>query len=224
MTCVWESTYFDAYDRVLLNSDIYLAVRDLHVESMDGCDVVLDSGCGTGNVTIELLGRGHVVHAVDMSEKALDILGKRCAKLGQRPRVHRLSAEHLPFEDKTFDGITSMFVAHFVDDLQGYLEEHYRVLRRGGVFVLTGRTSGKNMEKVVDSYEASLRKRGLLPRLAPEMEMMRKGIRDSVSNIVKNGLSAEAMTKLLKRIGFTGIEERPNPYFGQCYSLVARRP
>jgi hypothetical protein len=55
------------------------------------------------------------------------------------------------------------------------------------------------------------------------MEMMRSGIRNSVSNIVKHELSAEAMIELLKGIGFTDIEERPNPYFGQCYSLIASK-
>ena len=46
---IWESKYFDAYDKVLLNCDIYLAVRNFHVNAMKEVMLVLDSGCGTGN-------------------------------------------------------------------------------------------------------------------------------------------------------------------------------
>ena len=74
MDDVWESEYIDAYDKVLLNSDLYLTVRDFHVNSMEGCEKVLDSGCGTGNVTTELLKRGHKVYAIDPSIKSLEKL------------------------------------------------------------------------------------------------------------------------------------------------------
>lgn len=76
---VWESRYFDVYDKILLNSDIYLAVRDFHTSAVSGHPLVLDSGCGTGNVTIELLKNKHSVHAIDTSRKALGILKNKCA-------------------------------------------------------------------------------------------------------------------------------------------------
>jgi ubiquinone/menaquinone biosynthesis C-methylase UbiE len=220
---VWESRYLDAYDKVLLNSEIYLAVRDFHVNAMKGRRIVLDSGCGTGNVTVELLKRGHTVHAIDTSRKALDILGKKCLKHSQRLRVYNMSAERLPFEDNTFDGVTSMFVAHFVGDFEGYLKEHYRVLKPNGVFAFTGRTSGENIELVAESYENSLRKKGLLPKLEKEMEIMREDLLGKVSKIVKHPYTAEETKKVLQRIGFKEIHEFPNPYFGQCYSLLARK-
>ena len=113
---VWESKYFDAYDKVLLNSDIYLAVRDFHVNSMKNCHIVLDSGCGTGNVTLELLKRGHIVYAVDNSKKALDILRKKCAKYSKQLHIHNIDAKKLPFDDEVFDGVTSMFVVYYMDD------------------------------------------------------------------------------------------------------------
>ncbi|MDI6825741.1 MAG: class I SAM-dependent methyltransferase [Candidatus Aenigmarchaeota archaeon] len=61
----------------------------------------------------------------------------------ERLHTHNISAEQLPFEDEMFDGITSMFVVHFVDDFEKYLKEHHRVLKKNGFFALTGRTSGE---------------------------------------------------------------------------------
>ena len=219
---VWESEYIDAYDNVLLNSEIYLAVRDFHVNSMDGCETVLDSGCGTGNVTTELLKRDHVVYAIDPSRKSLDKLREKCKDHDNIKIFHR-SAEKLPFDKDMFDGVTSMFVVHFVDDFDGYLREHYRVLKHDGVFAITGRSSGINMEKVVESYENSLIKKGLLSELQNEMNIMRKKILNNVSKTVKHGYTSKEMQDILSDVGFRKIREFPNPYFGQCYSLTARK-
>lgn len=131
--------------------------------------VVLDSGCGTGNVTEELLKRGHVVYAVDTSVKALE------------------------------------------------------VLKPGGVFALTGRTSGDNMKRVVESYEDSLEKRGLMPELGPQMKTVRRNIICGVSKMVLHGYTSGEAETMLKEAGFRSVQVFPNPYFGQCYSLTARK-
>jgi ubiquinone/menaquinone biosynthesis C-methylase UbiE len=218
---LWESRYLDAYDKVLLNSDIYLAVRNFHVNAMKKCKIVLDSGAGTGNVTEELLKQGRIVYVIDASKKALDILEKKCTKYDPKLKVYNRNAEELPFDNEKFDGITSMFTAHFVDDFDKYLAEHYRVLRKNGIFAFTGRTSGENMRLVLESYENSLRKGGLLPKLTPEMDIMSESILNKVSKIVKHGYTSEEMRKILEAIGFKKIQEFQNPYFGQCYSLIA---
>ncbi len=220
---VWESEYFDAYDKVLLNSDIYLFVRDFHINAMMDCQKVLDSGCGTGNVAIELLRQGKQVSAIDTSKKALETLEVKCACYNEKIRIFNLNAEQLPFEDNYFNGITSMFVVHFTNDLESYLKEHYRVLRKNGIFALTGRTSGENMELVVQSYEDSLRKRNLLPQLQKELDIMKEGILNGVSKIVKSGYTFHEMKTILEKTGFKEIQEFPNPYFGQCYSLLAKK-
>lgn len=220
---IWESEYFGAYDKVMLNSDIYLAVRDFHIRAMKNCKTVLDSGCGTGNVTAQLLKKGYIVYAVDTSKKALEILSEKCQPNIQRLHIYNINAGDLPFEDRMFDGVTSMFVAHFVDDFQNYLREQYRVLKKNGIFALTGRVSGENMEQVIESYENSLRKRGLLPKYAREMNVVRESILNGVSKIVKHKYTAGEVIDLLGRIGFKEIQDVPNPYFGQCYSLIMRK-
>ena len=67
------------------------------------------------------------------------------------------------------------------------------------------------------------RKRGLLPELEVEMNIVRASIMGVVSKIVRHGYTAKEMADMLKGTGFRDIEEFPNPYFGQCYSLLARK-
>ena len=220
---VWESGYLDAYDKVLLNTDIYRMVMGFHIDAMVGCRAVLDSGCGTGNVTLGLLKRGCMVSALDPSSKAIGILRAKCTGYENRLRTYNIGAEQLPFEDRFFDGVTSMFVVHFMDDFEGYLREHYRVLKDNGLFALTGRVSGENMELVVQSYEGSLRRRGLLPMLEPEMRIIRENITGSVRKAVRHKYAAADVETMLRDIGFNEVAAVPNPYFGQCYSLLAKK-
>lgn len=220
---IWESKYLDAYGKVLLNCDIYLAVRDFHIDAMRQCEIVLDSGSGTGNVTRELLIQGKFVHAVDKSKKALQILEDKCKDYKERLKIYKINAEKLPFADETFNGITSMFVLNFVDDFEAYLREHYRVLRENGIFAISARKSAEKTELFLQSYEYSLRKRGLLPQLEREMEIIRKGNLGEVRTAIKHLHSPATIEEILRGIGFREIKEFPNPYFGERYSLVARK-
>jgi len=101
------------------------AVQGLHGK-------VLDVACGTGDMAVELMKQGCSVTGVDISEEMLAI-----AK-GKVPSATCLvaDAEHLPFEDATFDAVTCAFgVRNFVHLEQG-IREMLRVLKPGGRMVI----------------------------------------------------------------------------------------
>ncbi len=127
------------FGSALLHSEGYVSAMRLHVNAMGRCREVLDSGCGTGNVTLPLLKRRQRVHAVDKDCGALDALEKRCAPYNRWLDTYALDAVSLPFGDGSFDGITSMFVLHVVGDSESYLMEHCRVLKEGGFFALSAK-------------------------------------------------------------------------------------
>lgn len=94
---------------------------------------VLDIGCGTGRAIPELKHRGGEVVAADLSAKMLDLTSKKF------PGIKTVVAdiEDLPFEDESFDMVVAMFVVVHLGDLQRAFDEAYRVLKNGGIFILS---------------------------------------------------------------------------------------
>ena len=86
---------------------------------------VLDLACGTGDLCVELDGRGH--HPVGLDFSA----GMLRATRAHVPLV-RADAMHLPFEDRAFDAITCGFGLRNFTAIAPVLAECARVVRPGG--------------------------------------------------------------------------------------------
>jgi len=90
-------------------------------------DTVLDVACGTGAVALELVRqRGCSVVGVDQSP---EMLAEARQRVGDRVRLVEASAQELPFEDASFDGLTAAYLLRYLDDLPAGLRELARVLR-----------------------------------------------------------------------------------------------
>lgn len=87
---------------------------------------VLDIGCGTG-ANLEMLSRFGETEGVDVSSAALAF----CRERGLR-NVRQGEAEHLPYEDGSFDLVTCLDVVEHLDDDVAGLREMHRVLRPKG--------------------------------------------------------------------------------------------
>lgn len=90
---------------------------------------LLDSGCGDGYYTRGMCDilcekKNSVVYAIDVSKEALKIASKTC----KNAKFAVASAYRLPFENDSFDIVTSLFapLAH---------DEFYRVLKKSGIFI-----------------------------------------------------------------------------------------
>ncbi len=178
-----------------MNSPIYLKVRDMHVREMGGCRRVLDSGAGTGNVTIELLKAGAEVWAIDPSKRGMEHLRRKCREYGDRLHTYVESAEKLGFPDGFFDGITSMWVFHFLEEPEGYLGEQCRVLEKGGKFIITWRKSAKGISRIADSYERSLKRAGKFDKAREDFKIFKQGLLRGVSSGVRNPYSPGEIIK-----------------------------
>src|SRR5437667_5666182 len=87
---------------------------------------ILDIGCGTG-ANLEMLSRFGEAEGVDVSTEALAF----CRERGLQ-NVRQGEAEHLPYEDGSFDLVTALDVVEHLDDDVAGLQEMRRVLRPGG--------------------------------------------------------------------------------------------
>ena len=93
-------------------------------------DEVLDVATGTGAVARELLRqKGCAVVGVDQSPEMLAVAREH---LPATVKLVEASAEHLPFEDASFDALTVTYLLRYVDDPGATLEELARVVRTGG--------------------------------------------------------------------------------------------
>jgi len=103
-----------------------------------GGEVALDVGCGAGHTAFALAGVAARVVALDLTQAMLD---ETRAGASQRELPHLEAregdAEDLPFDDESFDVVTSRLAAHHFPHAARFVEEAYRVLRPGGRFVLS---------------------------------------------------------------------------------------
>ena len=97
-----------------------------------GAEEVLDAGCGPGHTALALAPFVHRVVALDLSEPMIRE-GRRLAAVRQIKNVEfRLGdVEELPFEDDSFDLVTSRYSAHHWPNPPAALHEFRRLLRPG---------------------------------------------------------------------------------------------
>lgn len=95
--------------------------------------IALDAACGTGRHAAKLAELGHQVIGVDTTEAMLDIARAKVPDAEFR----RGSLEDLPVDDDSVDLITCALALTHVPDLGPVLREFRRVLRPGGIAVLS---------------------------------------------------------------------------------------
>jgi ubiquinone/menaquinone biosynthesis C-methylase UbiE len=95
---------------------------------------VLDVGCGEGHFAAALVGAGADVVAIDVAEEPLRRLRARHPELDARLVQPETS---LPLEDASFDVVWAGETIEHIADTSNWLSELRRVLRSGGLLLLT---------------------------------------------------------------------------------------
>ena len=113
---------------------------------------ILDFGCGTGAAAQVLTAAGHEVVGVDVSESGLR-LARRDVPSASFELID--AEDQLPFSDAFFDICFSTEVIEHLLNIQGFIKEIHRVLRPGGLFLLTTPYHGrlKNLIIIMNSFD-----------------------------------------------------------------------
>lgn len=95
---------------------------------------ILDVGAGTGRLAVELVKKGAIVTALDVSAEMLRVLK---SKIKTQIETVVGDAESLPFPDNHFDFVVAAFLIVHLKDPTRFFDEAYRVLKPNGKLIVT---------------------------------------------------------------------------------------
>lgn len=141
--CAWtipfekgSKAYFEYFDKMRMDIEPEPLSSSLYeFESANG-KKVLEVGCGNGFVLSRFASKGALVTGVDITPTGVELCKKRFSLFDLKGEFIVADAQHLPFEDNSFDMICSMGVLHHVPDTEKAVSEIYRVLKPGGRFLI----------------------------------------------------------------------------------------
>jgi SAM-dependent methyltransferase len=156
------------------------------------CDI-LDIGCGSGALSIKMAKKfsDAKITGIDYWGKGWDYKQKQCRQnaslegVSEKITFLEASASKLPFENESFDIVTSNFVFHEVKDTKNKIDvikEALRTVKRGGVFVFHDLFYVKSIYGDPDKMIAELRVSGISEinmTNTSEMEIIPKFLRTS---------------------------------------------
>jgi phosphatidylethanolamine/phosphatidyl-N-methylethanolamine N-methyltransferase len=106
---------------------------------------ILEVGVGTG-LSLPYFRKDSRVTGIDVSAEMLEKAKRRVEKqqLAQVDALHVMDAEHLAFEDNSFDAVLALYVASVVPDPARFAAEMRRVCIPGGTIVLVNHFTSDN--------------------------------------------------------------------------------
>lgn len=126
------------------------------VARVNGDGIFLDLACGDGCFTVPCARNGFRIIAGDISNAMMGILQEKA-------RYNHVSLEHitlcrmnileLPLVDESVHTVVANSVLHLISNPQKVIDEIYRVLKKGGVFICLDDQPGKTPEKAYDNQK-----------------------------------------------------------------------
>jgi len=106
---------------------------------------ILDAGCGTGLLAIDLAKQGKMVYGVDYSKNMLNKAKEKIAMIPEiknRVFLSQQNVTNLNFKDSYFEAVVSINVLVNVIDPCAAINETYRVLKKKGIYLVSAPFGG----------------------------------------------------------------------------------
>lgn len=224
--------YAVSYDKLLTPFDDYRHLVELVVSLTGDARRCIDVGAGTGNGTVRLLQSRpeREVCAMEPNEAMLQYLRSKVQQLdaslpGCRDRLTTIKDDVLQCDDLPrdyFDGAILINVLYTVDDPQRCLNQIYRILRPGGVLVLSTAHRETNVDQLFGRLREVLTAKGCFEELRAHYLSAHKVHQKLMPKIHRD--TKEDIRQYLRTAGFV-VSDAPEDWREHEYAgavLVAR--
>jgi len=222
---IW-SEFAKSYDIILSNWSLYQELRDKIGCHLAGCNLILDQGCGTGIIALDLARKGKMVYGIDNNKEMLarafenideNICNNICLKEGD--------ARNLEFADGYFDGVVSNNVLFYVNNPIAVMKEAHRVLKKEGIFIASGPLPNPCLEKLTQHITLEFKEKGIYKTLHKNLEHFVECSIKLKRTGMPNTFRAKELTGLFKEnAGFSEVvEECEDLYLGQSYFIALKK-
>jgi 2-polyprenyl-3-methyl-5-hydroxy-6-metoxy-1,4-benzoquinol methylase len=211
----WSDSWSDCYTSHRHFRTRLRTLRD-YIEGKPRGLSVLDYGCGTGIASLELARHGDTVVGVDISAGMIE----RSEAMLRRANIpaNRYRFEHIGVDgsgaylSETFDGIVSLGVLEYIEDVRGTLRLVLARLRPGGFFIMSGpnaRSPLRGIERFVHEHPGIFR------------AAFWSAKRSSNSNYLEHQKHQFRQSELVALLGSCGVSLRRIRYHGSPAVLGA---
>ena len=153
LKATWMTGNYDVFSR-FMQKDAELFFRRIAIPPRT---LLLDVGCGSGQLALIAARAGAYVVACDIAPNWIEKARARAADEGLDIIFEEGDAESLPYRDGQFDAVVSLIGAMFAPRPDLVAAELTRVCRRGGTIAMANWTSGGfvgQMFKAISKYIA----------------------------------------------------------------------
>jgi 2-polyprenyl-3-methyl-5-hydroxy-6-metoxy-1,4-benzoquinol methylase len=203
------------WDKLAKNWDtpgVSLGENDLKIierakKYLSASAVVLDYGCATGSIALEIANTAKEVHGIDISANMTEIARTKANERGiKNIAFTKATIFDESLKEGTFDVILSLSILHLVEDPAQVVDRINQLLKPGGIFISATPCLGEKafLSVLMNIPIFVLSKMGLIPRI--------------------NFFSGSRLTAAITDVGFQIVEQedlsvRP---LRECF-IVARK-
>ncbi|HVP50395.1 MAG TPA: TIR domain-containing protein [Candidatus Bathyarchaeia archaeon] len=215
--------YAISYDAILRNFQPYQDLADNVLSVLPSRPSrVLELGAGTGNVTQQLLQRGHSVVAVENNPVMLENMAAKGVRASSKLTVLMESIDSTDFDDRhNFDAAVAVNVAYALDDPLGCFRKVAGALRPGGIFALSTTHSNTSLDALLAAIKADLEARDKLREFGEHYECL-VSVNRMIERTIARRYSIAQYHEWLEDAGFQLLRSQPG-YFDAVEVIHARR-
>ena len=161
--CFWDKMSSNYDNQVKKYQQTYADAIESTKKYLNKDDIVLDFACGTGITTIQISGFVRKIHAIDISQRMIDIAEEKAEKNQiSNIKFYKTDLFNEEFEKNSFDVVLAFNILYFLKNAPGNISRIYELLKPGGLFISVTDCLGDKIS-LLNIIKLFLGKIGILP-------------------------------------------------------------